>query len=220
MPRLFGVPLPWRTKKFKTISVDYKFGQMCGTSKMLKTINIKDAVENARLWLTAADTEVQKDPSAWSTAFKNAFQVYFGFAPTDPGHGAHIEEVRRVINATMLGAQNPLHIASICRWRGGETSTQGYVKTHKKGNKGRIHVALPQFKSTEEADRVEQCCIIVHEATHKFADTSDDSYLGKSDFPPAAVVNALTCADCYTYFIRDALASKLDVDSWKFFRNK
>lgn len=216
MPRLFAVPLPWRKKKFDTVSVDYKFGQTCGNSKFVKTTNINDAVLNARLWLIAVDAEIAKPPGQWSAEYVNSFMTYFGIDPRDGANQAHVDEVRQVVRATMNGAANPLHVASICRWRGGETATQGYVKTHSGNTKGRIHVALPQFSSVENSDRVEQTCIIVHEATHKFADTTDASYLGKSDFPPNSIVDALECADCYTYFIRDAVQARLEKNSWAF----
>lgn len=208
MPRLMPVPLPWRSKSFEivgqdAIKLDYKGTQTSGKEGKIKVENVKNSVYTARKWLKKTNGIVGADVMYWPQHVKDAYLTYFKSAPVA---GPELENVRNVLSTTRIGVGNPMVIAAICRWRGeGGSSTQGYVR----GGVGRIHVSLKYFK--QGSDQVEQVCIVVHEATHKFARTEDHAYFGWPDWAGLSHVDAVDNADSYCYFVRDVNNAELSI---------
>jgi len=194
------VPLPWRSKSFEivgqdAIKFDYKGTQASGKEGKIKVQNVTNSVYTARKWLRKANGIVGADVTHWPQHVKDAYLLYF---KSMPAAGVELEAVRTVLSATRVGVGNPMVIAAICRWRGESgSSTQGYVR----GGVGRIHVSLKYFKTG--SDQVEQVCIVVHEATHKFANTEDHAYFGEPDWLSLTHVEAVDNADSFCYFVRD-----------------
>lgn len=212
MPRLIPVPLPWRKKDFQPVgetgvSLSYKGTQMCGESGRIRMQNIKDAVTTARRWLKKVTGIVKADPIHWPALVTGKFLKYFKTAPVKGSVELHT--VRGVLVSTRQGLGNPLALAAICRWRGGGTDTQGYVRNHGGGQKGRIHISLPEYDGVSNSDKVEQAVIIVHEGTHKFASTTDQSYYGADDWNSLTSMKALRCADSYAYFVKACTKGEL-----------
>jgi len=195
------VPLPWMHKKYPEaqLTIDYKgtqFNDITFATIRTAVINLRIAAARVSGALAGAGNR-----GALSGKVAAAFAKYFEI--TGPATPADFTKVVNKCQKISQGVNAPLTLAAIVRWRGGNTGTQGYVR----GTEGRIHISLSEYGG---GSNVEQQVIILHEASHKFANTDDWAYWQKNSGTwdiqqaPFDTANACRNADSYGYFIQEA----------------
>src|SRR4051812_42856713 len=125
MPRLMPVPLPWMQKKYPAaqLTIEYKgtqFNEITFANIRTSVINLRLAASKvANILQTAGNRGALTGKAA--AAFATFFEVSGGAAPAD------FTKVVNKCRKLSQGLNGYLTLATIVRWRGGNTDTQGYV---------------------------------------------------------------------------------------------
>jgi hypothetical protein len=133
-----------------------------------------------------------KSSSIKGAALFAHFRVSSATAPT-------LATVTTNFNAIRVGLNGPLNISDVYQRNG--VGTLGYVDTITPlagpARKRSIHL---EFNLLKDALRPVASMTIIHEASHKFANTADNAYAYQASYNQLSALQAANNADSYAYF--------------------
>jgi hypothetical protein len=154
--------------------------------------NLVTATRRARLMAEAAGKALETASAVRTTILKNHF------ANPSPS-SSDLEQIWKNYQRIQKGLVN----ITICDARGRASDSRGFVnKNTKYDYHGNIHINFAILDYHEDS----VARTIVHEASHKFADTLDVAYAGASSYPPK---DAIENADSYAWAALSFLIGRL-----------